>query len=107
MIYLEFGIGGYKKVLILEHRNLDCLREGGMVTSPATSPGAASVVLLATHDALWLSDEVAAAARAGVLNPELLMTLLEESNKRPIVNDRPYHGEVPIIVNGKPVQEAS
>lgn len=82
MIYLQMSNRSH--LLILERGNLDHLRGGGTVISPDQE-----VCLTATHDAVWLGAEIESAVRAGILNDELLFTLIADSRKRPIVNDRP------------------
>jgi hypothetical protein len=95
MIFLALGEGGESKMVILEHKDLNTLRGGGTVETPE-----GSVIMVATNDAAWLSEKLASAVRSNGLNGSLVAKLIMESNKRPVVTDRPNHGMVPIVLDG-------
>jgi hypothetical protein len=82
MLYLRLTDG--RHLLILEPGNLRELERGG---NPAVSPDK-EVMVAYTPDLEWLTGQVEKRWSEVQSNPEILVKLLEESQKRPAVDTR-------------------
>jgi hypothetical protein len=82
MIYLKSSEGVH--IVILEPGNIDAMKTGGAEKTPN-----GQVWVAYTPDVVWLGEQIM--ANMDKLNPETIARLIEESQRRPEVRERPYH----------------